>query len=63
VKAFLLFNRDIFRRARRCRRECSLKSAPVRFLKLFLMVEHCAVHAVLDQLSAGVAVLDRKLKV
>jgi DNA-binding CsgD family transcriptional regulator len=26
-------------------------------------VEHCAVHAVLDRLSAGVALLDRKLKV
>src|SRR4051794_26551704 len=36
--------------------------ASARF-KPFSDVAHCAVHAVLDQFSAGVALLDRKRKV
>jgi hypothetical protein len=51
----LLFNRDIVRRTRRCRSECSLKYAPALFEALS-DAEHCAVHADLDQLSVGASV-------
>jgi DNA-binding CsgD family transcriptional regulator len=61
--SILLFNRDIVRRARRCRRGVQPHMHTMALFEAVSEVEDCAVHAVLDQLSAGVVLLDRKLKV
>jgi PAS fold len=56
-------NRGIVRRARRCRKERSLEMRTNGLVELFPTVDHRVVHAVLDHLSAGVVLLDRKLNV
>jgi hypothetical protein len=59
-ESVLLFNSGIVRRTRRRRKERSLKCAPMDLWN-FSNVDHCALPGVLDRLSAGVALLDRKL--
>jgi hypothetical protein len=56
-------NRGIVRRTRRRRKERSLKMRTNGLVELFQTADHGVVHAVLDHLSAGVVLLDRKLNV
>jgi hypothetical protein len=59
-ESVLLSNSGIVRRPRR-RRKLQMRTAGI--VELFSNVDDCAVPAVLDHLSAGVVLLDRKLDV